>query len=369
MTRTDPCIANALLRTSVAFVMMATIFVSAAPAAHAEPRAGVETADSDATPSSLSATTPEAPSERNAAAATRDDALPAAGPPAEEPQPDGPRSPMDAAARSGFARYADALIFAENAFSFGDYDAVIRTLEPWLYPSPVLDSSAQLSTDGYAWLGASAWFNDRPEIAERFFEAGLRAHRQLTLDPLIFPPELIGFFREIRERMQLTATRENGDDQDNTVYIESRISDHPRWVSMIPFGYGMFVNGESEWGILYAFTQASLLTVSGAFFWTNYAKRTTSDDPANPLGYADPRRAEVRRRVHVGTGAAFLGVLVINMIHGAVIHGRENRIQYRTLSEPPEGLGETQSTRHSRRWNVQVGPIFQTERPSFHSSW
>ena len=138
---------------------------------------------------------------------------------------------------------------------------------------------------------------------------------------------------------------------------------------MIPFGYGMFVNGESEWGIVYAFTQASLLTVSGALFWTNYAKRTTSDDPANPLGYADPRRAEVRRRIHIGTGAAFIGVLVINMIHGAVIHGRENRIQYRTLTEPPDGFGETQSTRNPRRWNVQVGPIFQTERPSFHSTW
>lgn len=287
----------------------------------------------------------------------------------EEESYESARSPMEAAARSGFSRYREALDFAEDAFSFGDFDAVIRTLEPWLYPSPVLDSAAQLSTDGYAWLGASAWLNDNPESADRYFRAGLRAHRQLTLDPLIFPPDLIQFFREIRDSMHFSSDQESASSEESTVYIESRISDHPRWVSMIPFGYGMFVNGESEWGIVYAFTQVSLLTVSGALFWTNYAQRTPSDDPNHLFGYPDPKRAEMRRRVHMGTGIAFIGVLVINMIHGAIIHGKENRIQYRTLSEPPEGFRDTHSSSRPRRWQIQVGPVLQLERPSFHSTW
>lgn len=289
--------------------------------------------------------------------------------PARTETDDAPRSPMDAAARSGFARYRDALDFAENAFAFGDFDAVIRTLEPWLYPSPVLDSAAQTSSDGYGWLGASAWFNDNPDAAHRYFEAGLRAHRTMLLDPLIFPPELVQYFREIREAMLPPTNDPRAPREDNTIYIESRVAEHPRWVSMLPFGYGMFVNGESEWGITYALTEASLLAVSASLFWVNYSRRLPSDDPAQPMGYADPRRAEMRRRVHIGTGAGFIGLVVINMIHGAVIHNREQRVQYRTLSAPPEGFSDVHSQNHRRRWNIQVAPIFAAETGQFHSTW
>lgn len=290
--------------------------------------------------------------------------------PIDDALDDRPRSPMDAAAQSGFARYGAALDFAENSFAFGDFDGVIRTLHPWLYPSPVLDAAAQASSDGYAWLGASAWFNDNPELCQKYFEAGLRAHRNMTLDPLVFPPELVQFFREIRDRMQPTREADQAAQSDNTVYIESRVAEHPRWVSMLPFGYGMFVNGENEWGILYALTEVSLLTVSTTLFWANYAQRIPSDDPSRPMGYPDEARAEMRRRVHIGTGAAFIGIVVINMIHGAVIHNRERRVQYRTLSEPPEGFQERSSAdRRPQRWQIQVGPIFSTGPTRLHSTW
>lgn len=280
------------------------------------------------------------------------------------------RTPMHAAAKSGFATYDEALDFAENSFAFGDYDRVIRVLEPWLMPSPIDSSTDGNIADGYGWLGASAWFEGRIADADTVFRTGLRQRHTMTLDPLVFPPELVHFFREIREEMQPELAQRHSSATDNIVYIESRVAQHPRWVSMLPFGYGMFVNGESEWGIVYAFTEVSLLTVSSTLFWVNYAQRTASDDPNHPLGYPDPRRAETRRRVHIGTGAAFIGVVVVNMIHGAIIHNRERQVQYRTLTGPPEGFDAAPGpSQRTRRWQIQVTPLLDLSNQPPHPRW
>lgn len=264
---------------------------------------------------------------------------------------------------SGFLRYSEALAHAENAFAFGDYETAVRTLRPWLYPRPIRDATRQNTADGYAVLGASAWFMDALDISERYFKAGLTHHPTMKLDPLVFPPALVSFFQTLRKSMNLTDDEDAENADTSMLYIESRISEHPIWVSMLPFGYGMFVNDKPEWGAVYALTEGALLTVSTALFWVNYAKRQPSDDPQHPMGYEDPRRAKMRKRVHIGTGAAFLGVVLINIIHGAAIHKQSQQVQYRTLSAPPEGFESSErsertrrSERNQHRWNIQIGP-------------
>lgn len=265
-----------------------------------------------------------------------------------------------------FHTYDEALSHAENAFAFGDYETVIQTLKPWLYPHPVHDTSSQDTANGYALLGAAAWFIDALDDAKKYFTAGLYQQPNLSLDPLVFPPGLIAFVQEIRKDLDLHE-REEDPEGEHTLYIESRISEHPIWVSMLPFGYGMFVNDKPEWGAVYALTEGALLTVSTAMFWANYAQRQPSDDPEHPMGYEDPQRAKMRKRVHIGTGAAFLGVVLINIIHGAIIHKQTQQVQYRTLSSPPEGFDSTEhstpsrrSEKNQRRWNIQIGPYSNT---------
>lgn len=287
--------------------------------------------------------------------------------PSSSDAPSRAKSDEDLGQLAGFYSYVDALSHAENAFAFGDYDTVIRTLRPWLYPRPIRDAASQNTADGYALLGASAWFIDEIELAERYFTAGLEHHAGLKLDPLVFPPALISFFQKVRTSLDLADPEEVESDSSNTLYIESRISEHPIWVSMLPFGYGMFVNDKPQWGAIYALTEGALLTVSTALFWANYTKRLPSDDPNHPMGYADPQRAKMRKRVHIGTGAAFLGVVLINIIHGAVIHKQSQQVQYRTLSSPPEGFDAPERTERTRRsernqhrWNIQIGPYSNT---------
>lgn len=277
------------------------------------------------------------------------------------------RTPMHAAARSGFADYISALEFAENAFAFGDYRQVIRVLTPWLMPSPVDATTARNRADGYGWLAAAAWFENRPMEAREVLRTGLRVDPSMALDPLIFPPELVQFYREVREEMQPELTEISDNSGDNVVYIESRVVEHSIWVSMIPFGYGMFANGRSDWGIAYAFTEVSLLAVTTGLFWANYAERRASDDPRNPLGYPDPNRAALRRRIHVATGWALLGVITANVLHGALTHERAREVQYRTLTGPPDRLDERIMGREpqskARRWSVLVYPTLELGAP------
>lgn len=256
--------------------------------------------------------------------------------------------------------YEEAVSHAENAFAFGNFQAVIHILEPWLYPEPSEKIGNQNTADGYAWLGASAWLIDDPKAATNYFKTALHLHPDMKLDPLVFPPVLLKFFEDIRREMKLdddiAAPEKSG-----TVYIESRMTTHPLWVSMIPFGYGMFANHEPAWGAVYALTEGTLLTVSASLFWVNYAKRLPSDDLQHPMGYIDPENAQRRRTAHIATGAALLGIIVINMIHGALVHDRTGQVQYRTLDAPPSSLDVFDPTQRSdikpQRWRVRIGPF------------
>lgn len=263
-----------------------------------------------------------------------------------------------------FDEYSDALFFAENAFAFGDFPRTIGALEDWLLPAPRQGISDETAIEGYTWMGVSAYFLDDERFAERAFVAGLRLSGRMQLDPLVFPPEVLQFFAEVRERWAERLDLDDRDD-DNVVFIESRVEQHSLLVSMLPFGYGMFVNGQNEWGITYAILESSLLAVSAGLFWANFAERSASDDPENPLGYPDPERAELRRRIHIGTGAAFLGLVAINIVHGALIHQRDGIVQYRTLPEAPDDFEERiESRERAHRWNLRVQPILElTRRP------
>ena len=263
-----------------------------------------------------------------------------------------------------FEDYDEALEFAENAFAFGDYARTIAVLGRWLLPAPPVGARSTQVIDGLTWLGVAAWFEADLDLAEQAFLLLLRRVPSHELDPFVFPPQVIRFFRDVRAEHRDSLATPGEDATGGTVYIESRVRETSIWVSMLPFGYGMFANGESEWGIAYAFTQVTLLTTSATLFWANYADRLPSDDPNVPFGYPDPDRARTRKRAHIATGAAFLAVMAANMVHGALIHRRGADVQYRTLDAPPEGLrdatSEAPQDRDSRaQWNVRLYPILE----------
>lgn len=263
--------------------------------------------------------------------------------------------------RSPFDDYDEALEFAENSFAFGDYERVIRVLSTELYPDRPDAVADLLIAEGFNYLGVSAHFVGNYDLAERAFLDLLRLDPAWELDPFVFPPEVISFFNDLKEEHADEFGLENGEDRE-TVFVESRVREQSMLVSILPFGYGLITNGETEWGVFYALSESALLATSVSMFWINRANRKPSESLTIDFGYEDPDLARRRQRVQIGTGIAFLTLVTANVIHGALAHDREKDVRYRTLDRPPEEFDSRNDRSSAGRWRIRFTPLLDLSR-------
>lgn len=262
---------------------------------------------------------------------------------------------------SPFDDYEEALGFAENSFAFGDYDRVIRVLFEELYPTPPDHVPDLLLSEGFMYLGVSAHFEDNLDLARRAFLDLLRRDPTWELDPFVFPPEVISFFDALREEYADELPIQDEDDR-GTVFIESRVREQSILVSILPFGYGLITNGETEWGVFYALTESALLATTVSMFWLNRRDRVPSDSLTRDFGYDDANLARRRQRVQIGTGVAFLALVAANVVHGALAHDTEKDVRYRTLERPPSEFDRMEERSSRPRWRLRVSPILELAR-------
>jgi hypothetical protein len=213
------------------------------------------------------------------------------------------------------------------------------------------------------YLGVSAHFVGNLDLAERAFLNLLRLDPSWELDPFVFPPEAISFFDGLKEEHADEFTTESEGDA-STVFVESRVREQSILVSMLPFGYGLITNGETEWGVFYALTESALLATTVSMFWLNRANRVPSESLTTDFGYEDPELARRRQRIQIGTGVAFLALLTTNVIHGALAHDKEKDVRYRTLDSPPEEFNDSDSRDRSSGsgWRIRVSPVLELSR-------
>lgn len=222
------------------------------------------------------------------------------------------------------------LSFANDAFIYGDYRAVRDILQPLLRPEP-MPLAVPVLIEAWTLDGVSAFFlGERSDADEAFLEILLLDPR-LRLDPLLYPAPVISRFDRVREanaeRLDPLLGTEG---EESIVYIESRVREQPILLSMMPFGYGFFSMERDVLGVTYLLSQATLGAASASLFLLNESAR----DARGFFPEAD--RAERRQRAQIGTGVAFLGLVALNAIHGALLHPRDGLIEYRTLTAPPE---------------------------------
>ncbi len=260
-----------------------------------------------------------------------------------------------------FADFEEALDFARNSFVFGDYDRVLSVLEPQLYPRPPIADTEDLIA-AYTFLGASAFFENQAAMTNQAFLDLLRLEPDRSLDPFVFPAEVIAELDRVRDENAEELARIARGDQSSadTVYIESRVREVPLAVAILPFGYGLFANGEDGWGAAYLTVESLLLTASITTWAINLSERVPSDTFDRDFGYLDPDAARVRRRVQISTGAAFLGVVIANMIHGAMTREVDGDVEFRTLEEAPIQLRDPET--RARRWRLQLAPVIAPRR-------
>lgn len=252
-----------------------------------------------------------------------------------------------------------ALEFAENAYLYGDFDDVIRVLSPALVPVPAPAEPAQLQR---AWLlvGVSARLEGDLPLAELAFLRVLEIDPTYQLDPLLFPAAVIAAFEGVREdnAEYLSALVEPEEEAVTTVYVERSVRTQPRVVSVMPFGVGFFAAGREVGGLSYLVSEMALGSTMVGLYLANEAAR-------NPDGSFDqPVRARRRGRAHQAMAGAFVGLLITNMIHGAVALEQVEAVEYRTLPSLPEELERSAPTsrlRTRRGWAIELRPVFAFE--------
>jgi tetratricopeptide (TPR) repeat protein len=241
-----------------------------------------------------------------------------------------------------------------NAFDRGEFKRAIEIIHPLLYPENHLPSDS-LIVQAHRILGVSYLFERQPDDAAVEFRKLLQLSPDYHFDPLLNPPEVVDFFNTIRkgygaELAQLEAKRKAAErarqrDKEECekvragpTIVEKRVGRNAFIVNFVPFGAGQFQNGQrgKAWAFLTA--EALLGAVSVAAFATNLAvyglrpQRTCRYDlgdvacPPSLIDHTDEERSRWLTRVQVGSGAAFLGVVVWGILDAIYFYRPETQL-------------------------------------------
>ncbi|MCP4196911.1 MAG: hypothetical protein GY762_07140 [Proteobacteria bacterium] len=241
---------------------------------------------------------------------------------------------------------------AMNAFNAGLYEEAATRFNAMLKTET---ENPALLLECHKFIAVSKLFIGDKESAEHHFLELLTISPEYTLDPMIFPIEIIDFFTEIKaknkkqlEALALARAREKANllaeqaarklaEKEalmRNVYLEKEVKKNSLAVAMIPCGAGQFQNGDKLKGAL--FLSGELLLAAAAI--TTYAlHESLRSDSKQPYESKEKRKqAESRElglRIANHASIAALVTLAVGGIVDALVHYRPQVVTWKTLKE------------------------------------
>ena len=239
----------------------------------------------------------------------------------------------------------DQFAIAKNAFDAGEYQESVKRFDALLKsglqnPSLVIESH-KLIAISYLFIGNET-------EAESHFTKLLTLAPDFTLDPLLYPIEVIDFFTKIKQkskkqlealakaraieeanRKAREAARQKAEAEKlkRNVYIEREVQKKTLLVAMLPFGAAQFQNGDRLKGYLFLSGELLLTAAAVTFYFLHASLRdegTTPVDPDDRKMYENRERVyRIGNHVSIGTLAA---VGIAGLIDGLL------RFQYETVT-------------------------------------
>ncbi len=184
------------------------------------------------------------------------------------------------------------------AYARSDYDAVVATLRPLLYPTVQLGSDDEMAARKQLAL-AYYFLRDIP-LAEAEFNALLQLDPGFALDRLVDPPKAIAFLDDIRrrnrERLEALAEQRQREEMAlerererhrreaeeaarrsrTPIIIERTVERHRLVYAFVPFGVGQLQNGDQRKGWAFFSSEMALAAASVGSFIGLYVNRTAS---------------------------------------------------------------------------------------------
>ncbi|MBN2718539.1 MAG: hypothetical protein JXX14_22030 [Deltaproteobacteria bacterium] len=241
---------------------------------------------------------------------------------------------------------------ARNAFDAGDYQEAASRFEGILEKG--LDNEALL-IETHKYLGVSYIFLANQKNAEEQFLKLLNLDPDFSLDPLIFPIDVVDFFTSVKQKHALElaeiaaaeARAEEAQKQAEekrrleeierlrtTVYIGKHVKWHSRLVALMPFGAGQFQNGHRRKGLF--FLSSELLLLSGCI--TTFALHESLRSGSRTEFYSEEKRRENEQLEYgfrlanlISVGA--LGLLGLIGIVDSIYHFEPYTVVWKKIDE------------------------------------
>ncbi len=248
---------------------------------------------------------------------------------------------------------------AKNAYDAGEHEAAVVRFEALLDSDP---KNKGLIQEIHKLLGVSYLFVENREEAEANFIELLTLEPGFSLDPLVFPIDVVDFFTEIKSRHaeRLAAlTKARADEEAvrlkaqeekrkleiealrRNVYLGRNRQENSMLVALTPFGAGQFQNRHKVKGALYLSGELLLTATAITTFILHENLREQSTEPfVSQNKREEYERMETGYRITNRVSLVALGLVMIAGIVDSLFYFEREEITWEPLKEKnvPENL-------------------------------
>ena len=221
----------------------------------------------------------------------------------------------------------EAFTQGKNAYLYGTYPLVIKSLHPLLNPH-ILISNPQKLLIAYEYLGLAYFYLNQKQQARATFTRLIFFRPNYELDPVRIPPDAVTFYTQIKEQLAseikkrqdiLKKQKEQEERRrkakmSREVVLERQVNQYP--IAILPFGIGQFQNHDYGMGYFFLISEILTLSASVGFFW-GVENLRQSNGLFTQANFTQAQNLQTAQMVSVGLT---VGLMITGIVHALMFY-------------------------------------------------
>lgn len=255
-------------------------------------------------------------------------------------------------ARAAAADEFEDFAGAKNAYEAGEYETAVDRFEALLDSEP---ENKGLLQEIHKLLAVSYLFVGNRDGAEAQFIELLTMDPGFTLDPLVYPIDVVDFFSDVKarhaERITALAKERAREEEERrrkeeerrrreleklkrNVYLQKTTERRSLVLAFVPFGAGQFQNGHKIKGALFLSAEILLSATSITTYILHERLRPRAEEPfSSAQQRSDYERLESGYRISNQVTVGVLGVVAVAGIIDALYYFEREKIEWQPVKE------------------------------------